>query len=42
MPRLCHLVAARFSCLVTAKYVNAAAGLSSHGAVVLLSHGTVC
>ena len=30
-----HLVAAWLFCLVTARYVNAAAGLSSHGAVVL-------
>ena len=35
-------IQALLSCIVTARYVNAAAGLSSHGAVVLFSHGTVC
>ena len=39
MPRLGCLVTACCSCLVMARYVNAAAGLSSHGAVVLFSHG---
>ena len=37
MPRLLRLITARLSCLVTARYINAAAGLSSHGAVVVLS-----
>ena len=32
----------RLSFLDTASYVNAAAGLSSHGFVVLFSHGAVC
>ena len=42
MPRLDCLVTAWLSCSVTAMYVNAAAGLSSHGAFVLFSQGAVC
>ena len=36
------LVAAELYCSFTARYVNADAGLSCLGAIVLLSHGTVC
>ena len=41
-PRQLRPATARLSCLVTARYVNVAAGLSRHGAVVLFSHGVVC
>ena len=42
MPWLGCLVIAWLSCLITARYVNTAAGLSSHGLVFLFIHGAVC
>ena len=41
MPRLCCIITAQLSCLVAEANVDAAVGLSCHGAAVLFSHGDV-